>query len=142
MLISQRLSIVNCYALTRFFAFHFCCSNFILLVVSWLFLEVSDSGIKQYEIVLHTYKDFICDRGNQAYKAGNLLQAEDFYTKGIKSVSATEIPASCLEPLVLCYSNRAATRMSLRRMREAISDCSSAAALDSNFLKVKLRAAK
>ncbi|XP_016495875.2 uncharacterized protein LOC107814888 [Nicotiana tabacum] len=80
-------------------------------------------------------------RGNQAYKAGNLLQAEDFYTKGIKSVSATEIPASCLEPLVLCYSNRAATRMSLRRMREAISDCSSAAALDSNFLKVKLRAA-
>ncbi|XP_049392239.1 uncharacterized protein LOC125856681 isoform X1 [Solanum stenotomum] len=80
-------------------------------------------------------------RGNQAYKAGNLLQAEDLYTKGIKSVSATEISGSCLEPLLLCYSNRAATRMSLRRMREAISDCASAAALDPHFLKVKLRAA-
>lgn len=80
-------------------------------------------------------------RGNQAYKAGNLLQAEDLYTKGIKSVSATEISGSCLDPLLLCYSNRAATRMSLRRMREAISDCASAAALDPHFLKVKLRAA-
>ncbi|PHT54584.1 hypothetical protein CQW23_09046 [Capsicum baccatum] len=80
-------------------------------------------------------------RGNQAYKAGNLSQAEDLYTKGIKSVSATEISGSCLEPLLLCYSNRAATRLSLRRMREAISDCASAAALDPQFLKVKLRAA-
>ncbi|MCD7468674.1 hypothetical protein HAX54_007066 [Datura stramonium] len=80
-------------------------------------------------------------RGNQAYKAGNLSQAEDLYTKGIKSVSSTEISGSCLEPLLLCYSNRAATRMSLRRMREAISDCASAAALDPHFLKVKLRAA-
>ncbi|KAK4371372.1 hypothetical protein RND71_010847 [Anisodus tanguticus] len=80
-------------------------------------------------------------RGNQAYKAGNLSQAEDLYTKGIKSVSATETSGSCLQPLLLCYSNRAATRMSLRRMREAISDCASAAALDPHFLKVKLRAA-
>ncbi|KAK4373715.1 hypothetical protein RND71_009099 [Anisodus tanguticus] len=80
-------------------------------------------------------------RGNQAYKAGNLSQAEDLYTKGIKSVSATETSGSCLEPLLLCYSNRAATRMTLRRMREAISDCASAAALDPHFLKVKLRAA-
>ncbi|CAN4106611.1 unnamed protein product [Withania somnifera] len=80
-------------------------------------------------------------RGNQAYKSGNLLQAEVLYTKGIKSVSATEISGPCLEPLLLCYSNRAATRMSLRRMREAISDCASAAALDPHFLKVKLRAA-
>lgn len=80
-------------------------------------------------------------RGNQAYKAGNLSQAEDLYTKGIKSVSSTEVSGSCLEPLLLCYSNRAATRMSLRRMREAISDCASAAALDPHFLKVKLRAA-
>lgn len=80
-------------------------------------------------------------RGNQAYKAGNLSQAEDLYTKGIQSVSAAETSGSCLEPLLLCYSNRAATRMSLRRMREAISDCASAAALDPHFLKVKLRAA-
>ncbi|XP_059308955.1 uncharacterized protein LOC132060091 isoform X1 [Lycium ferocissimum] len=80
-------------------------------------------------------------RGNQAYKDGNLSQAEDLYTKGIKSVCATEISGSCLEPVLLCYSNRAATRMLLRRMREAISDCASAAALDPHFLKVKLRAA-
>ncbi|CAN4089858.1 unnamed protein product [Withania somnifera] len=80
-------------------------------------------------------------RGNQAYKSGNLSQAGDLYTKGIKSVSATEISGSCLEPLLLCYRNRAATRMSLRRMREAICDCASAAALDPEFIKVKLKAA-
>lgn len=112
------------------------------MVVFWLFLELSHSDIKHYKLVLHIYNDFVCIRGNQAYKAGNLLQAEDLYTKGIKSVSATEISGSCLDPLLLCYSNRAATRMSLRRMREAISDCASAAALDPHFLKVKLRAAK
>lgn len=43
---------------------------------------------------------------------------------------------------MLCYSNRAATRMSLGRMRDALSDCVLAAEIDPNFLKVQLRAAK
>ncbi|XP_031115831.1 uncharacterized protein LOC116019679 [Ipomoea triloba] len=79
-------------------------------------------------------------RGNQVYKGGDLYKAEDFYGKGIKSVSQSNIPECCIKPLLLCYSNRAATRMSLCRMREAINDCANAAALDPTFLKVKLRA--
>ncbi|KAG9144903.1 hypothetical protein Leryth_027031, partial [Lithospermum erythrorhizon] len=85
--------------------------------------------------------DQTCDgwriRGNQAYKAGNLSTAEEYYTKGIDSVS----DKSFMQPLLLCYSNRAATRMSLGRIREALSDCKMAATLDTSFLKVKLRAA-
>lgn len=76
-------------------------------------------------------------KGNQAYKAGNLSTAEEYYTKGIDSVP----DKSFMQPILLCYSNRAATRMSLRRIREALSDCKTAAALDTSFVKVKLRAA-
>ncbi|CAH9079328.1 unnamed protein product [Cuscuta epithymum] len=79
-------------------------------------------------------------RGNKAYKAGDLSRADEFYSKGIRSVSHSNIPECCIQPLLLCYSNRAATRMSLCRVREAINDCSRAAALDPSFLKVKLRA--
>jgi len=43
---------------------------------------------------------------------------------------------------MLCYSNRAATRMSLGKMREALSDCREAIGIDSSFLKAQVRAAK
>lgn len=47
-----------------------------------------------------------------------------------------------MKPLALCYSNRAATRISLGRMREALGDCAVAAEVDPDFLKVYVRAAK
>lgn len=81
-------------------------------------------------------------RGNQAYTSGDLCKAEDFYTQGVNSVSERETSRSCLRALMLCYSNRAATRMSLGRPKEALEDCEKAAALDPNFLKVQVRAAK
>ncbi|KAH7844128.1 hypothetical protein Vadar_024623 [Vaccinium darrowii] len=80
-------------------------------------------------------------RGNHAYEKGYLSKAEEFYTKGINSVPHGETSGCCIEPLVLCYSNRAAARMSLGRMREALGDCMRAAALDPNFHKVQIRAA-
>eukprot|EP00897_Mesotaenium_endlicherianum_P009941 jgi/Mesen1/8976/ME000056S08391 len=49
--------------------------------------------------------------------------------------------ASCARAAMLCYSNRAATRMIVARMREALDDCLHAIRLDPNFLRVKLRAA-
>ncbi|KAK8336747.1 hypothetical protein V6Z11_A09G143700 [Gossypium hirsutum] len=79
-------------------------------------------------------------RGNQAYRNENLSKAEEFYTQGINSVSTNETSGCSVKPLVLCYSNRAATRMSLGRIREALADCLMAAALDPNFLKVNVRA--
>lgn len=87
-------------------------------------------------------KEFVCIRGNKAYKNGDLSKAEDFYTQGVDSVPSSEISGCCLKPLVLCYSNRAATRISLRKIREAIADCMMAAVLDPNFLKVQMRAGK
>ncbi|XP_065857452.1 uncharacterized protein [Euphorbia lathyris] len=80
-------------------------------------------------------------RGNNAYKNGDMSKAEDFYTQGIKSVPSSESSGSCLRPLAMCYSNRAATRMSLGNMREALGDCAKAATLDPRFLKVQIRAA-
>ncbi|GFY84722.1 heat shock protein DnaJ with tetratricopeptide repeat-containing protein [Actinidia rufa] len=78
-------------------------------------------------------------RGNQAYEKGYLSRAEEFYTKGINSVRNSE--RSGVEPLMLCYSNRAAARMSCGRMREALGGCMTAAALDPHFHKVHIRAA-
>ncbi|CAD5171111.1 unnamed protein product [Musa acuminata subsp. malaccensis] len=80
-------------------------------------------------------------RGNQAYAKGLLLKAEEYYTQGVNSVSRKEISLSYNRALMLCYSNRAAARMSLGRMREALNDCMLAAAIDSHFLRVQVRAA-
>ena len=68
--------------------------------------------------------------------------AEDFYTCGINSIPSSEISGCCLKSLVICYSNRAAARMSLGNMRGALRDCIRAADLDPNFFKVRMRAAK
>uniref|UniRef100_A0A6M2F8I0 J domain-containing protein n=1 Tax=Populus davidiana TaxID=266767 RepID=A0A6M2F8I0_9ROSI len=80
-------------------------------------------------------------RGNRAYQNGDMSKAEDFYTSGINSIPSSEMSGCCLKPLVICYSNRAATRMSLGNMREALRDCIKASGLDPNFLKVQMRAA-
>ncbi|PON59103.1 N-terminal acetyltransferase A, auxiliary subunit [Parasponia andersonii] len=80
-------------------------------------------------------------RGNQAYTAGDLSKAEDCYTQGINCVPRSETSRSCLRALMLCYSNRAATRISLGRMRDALGDCMMAAEIDPSFLRVQVRAA-
>lgn len=81
----------------------------------------------------------MCTRGNQAYAAGQLAKAEEYYTHGINSVFSNE---ASHKALMLCYSNRAATRISLGRMRDALSDCRKATEIDSSFLKAQVRAAK
>ncbi|CAJ2679748.1 unnamed protein product [Trifolium pratense] len=80
-------------------------------------------------------------RGNQAYKNGDLPMAENCYKQGLGCISKEQASRSCLRALLLCYSNLAATHMSLGRMRDAIEDCRLAAEIDQNFLKVQLRAA-
>ncbi|KAG9446710.1 hypothetical protein H6P81_012838 [Aristolochia fimbriata] len=80
-------------------------------------------------------------RGNQAYANGNVSKAEDCYTEGVKCVSPKETSRSCVRALMLCYSNRAATRMAQGRMREALQDCMMAASIEPNFQRVQLRAA-
>ncbi|KAL3028495.1 hypothetical protein AAZX31_03G117000 [Glycine max] len=79
--------------------------------------------------------------GNQAHKDGDLSKAEDFYSRGINSVPSSERSGCWAKPLLLCYSNRAATRMSLGRIREALEDCMMATALDPSFMKVQMRTA-
>ncbi|KAI4300823.1 hypothetical protein L6164_034157 [Bauhinia variegata] len=80
-------------------------------------------------------------RGNQAYEEGDLSKAEDFYTHGINSVPSNERSGCWIKPLLLCYSNRAATRMALGRIREAVGDCLMATDVDPTFLKVQMRTA-
>ncbi|KAM7270604.1 hypothetical protein ACFE04_029818 [Oxalis oulophora] len=80
-------------------------------------------------------------RGNQAYKNDNLTLAEQYYTQGINAVPSSDLTGAWVKPLVFCYSNRAATRISLGRIREALEDCITATKLDPSFLKVYVRAA-
>ncbi|KAL8480013.1 hypothetical protein ACS0TY_026810 [Phlomoides rotata] len=80
-------------------------------------------------------------RGNQAYAKGDFIKAEECYSKGVNCISQNEASRSCLRALMLCYSNRAATRMSLGRLREALEDCTRASGLDPTFLRVQVRAA-
>lgn len=81
-------------------------------------------------------------RGNQAYKDGDLSKAEDFYTIAINSITPSERSGCSSQLLLLCYSNRAASRIGLGRIREALGDCLMAFAFDSTFQKVQMRTAK
>ncbi|KAG1371172.1 putative DnaJ subfamily C member 7 [Cocos nucifera] len=80
-------------------------------------------------------------RGNQAYANGHPSKAEEYYTRGVNSISPIETSRNCSRALMLCYSNRAATRMSLGRMREALNDCMMAIAINPSFLRAQVRAA-
>ncbi|XP_027350429.1 uncharacterized protein LOC113861663 [Abrus precatorius] len=101
--------------------------------------------LKEGDIASSDTNPAACDkwrlRGNQAHKDGDLSKAEEFYTLGINSVPSSERSGCWFKPLSLCYSNRAATRMSLGRIREALEDCLMATALDPTFLKVQMRTA-
>jgi len=79
--------------------------------------------------------------GNNAYANGHFATAEDYYTRGINSVIQYGVSGHCSRALMLCYSNRAATRMSLGMMSEALQDCLTATSIDPTFLKAKVRAA-
>ena len=81
-------------------------------------------------------------RGNVAYSQGQFPRAEDFYGRGIESVSHFLHIPRCSRAAMLCWSNRAATRMHLSRISGALSDCSKAMEVDPSFLRVKLRAAR
>lgn len=80
-------------------------------------------------------------RGNEAYEKGELSKAEDFYTWGVNCVPPDDTSAVAFRPLVRCYSNRAATRMALGRVREAMQDCLMAVKLDPTFHRARIRAA-
>lgn len=80
-------------------------------------------------------------RGNEAYYYNDLSKAEDCYTQGIVSIPASERSECCHKPLSLCHSNRAAARVSLGRIREALADSLMAIALDPLFLEDRARAA-
>uniref|UniRef100_A0A0D9WFV7 J domain-containing protein n=1 Tax=Leersia perrieri TaxID=77586 RepID=A0A0D9WFV7_9ORYZ len=79
--------------------------------------------------------------GNQAYANGHFATAEEYYTRGINSISSHGSSGCSSHALMLCYSNRAATKMSLGRMRDALQDCMVATSIDPTFLKAKVRAA-
>lgn len=68
-----------------------------------------------------------------------MRKAEECYTHGISSSSSSD---SSEYSVALCYGNRAAARISLGRLREAISDCETAASLDPSYIKAYMRAAK
>eukprot|EP00850_Spirogloea_muscicola_P005288 SM000024S07750 [mRNA] locus=s24:185857:194677:- [translate_table: standard] len=76
-------------------------------------------------------------RGNQAYANGDFQKAEEHYTRGVACVPR----GTPSQAAMLCYSNRAATRMGIGRLRDALSDCSEAMAIDPQFVRVRLRAA-
>ncbi|XP_068311936.1 uncharacterized protein [Pyrus communis] len=110
-------------------------------------LQKKKSPVKQESISLSTEAaaaQEACEkwrlRGNQAYSNEDLSKAEDCYTQGVNCVSRNETSRSCLRALMLCYSNRAATRLTVGRIRDALGDCMMAAAIDPNFLKVQVRA--
>ncbi|CAM8961373.1 unnamed protein product [Rhodiola kirilowii] len=80
-------------------------------------------------------------RGNEAYAREDFSRAEEYYTNGVNAIPQTEKSKNCHRVLMLCYSNRAASRMALGKMRGALEDCMFASAIDPSFLKVQLRAA-
>ncbi|KAG8085382.1 hypothetical protein GUJ93_ZPchr0010g8527 [Zizania palustris] len=99
--------------------------------------STKDASISAALVTCETWRT----SGNQAYANGHFATAEEYYTRGINSISGHGSSGRCSHALMLCYSNRAATKMSLGRMREALQDCLIATSIDPTFLKAKVRAA-
>ncbi|MFS7931507.1 putative tetratricopeptide-like helical domain superfamily [Helianthus anomalus] len=79
---------------------------------------------------------------DRLYSNGDLAKEEDCYIQGLNFVSEYENSTSCIRALMLCYSNDAASKTSLGRIKEALEDCLVAATIDPNFLKVQVRVAQ
>nr|GEY26700.1 hypothetical protein [Tanacetum cinerariifolium] len=90
--------------------------------------------IYKHETITTSSRKITCEklrlRGNQAYSNGDLAKLEEFYMKGLNSVSQNEKSRGCLKALMLCYSNRATTRISLGRIKDALLDCLMASIID------------
>ncbi|GAB2210128.1 hypothetical protein Drorol1_Dr00015386 [Drosera rotundifolia] len=104
----------------------------------------SEASLEKGNLSELTSAEKACDkwrlRGNQAYKAGEMSQAEDLYTRGLNCVPSLEMPGLNMKPLVLCYNNRAAARMGLGKVRDALGDCLLAISCDPEFHKARIRA--
>ena len=53
------------------------------------------------------------EKGNNAFRNGNFLEAEEFYTQAVQKYSRN--------PLI--FTNRANARLKLQRWEEALNDC-------------------
>ncbi|PUZ66246.1 hypothetical protein GQ55_3G292300 [Panicum hallii var. hallii] len=110
-------------------------------------ISINEDSVKEQEtrdsstsVALETCETWRTS-GNKAYANGHFATAEDYYTRGINSISHHGASGHCSRALMLCYSNRAATRMSLGMIREALQDCLTATSIDPSFIKAKVRAA-
>lgn len=57
--------------------------------------------------------DALKEQGNKAFKSGDFLEAEDFYTQAVQKFSRNP----------LLFTNRANTRLKLQRWEGAVNDC-------------------
>lgn len=76
------------------------------------------------------------EEGNVAYNAGNNMEAYQLYSEALAIDPNNRMTNSKL------YFNRATVLSKLGRLREAVEDCTSALAIDANYLKALLRRAK
>ena len=78
--------------------------------------------------------------GNQALKAGSLVEAEKLYAQGIEALVATK--GFALTILSQLYSNRAAVRVTRNAFAEAVDDCRKSIIAHRTNLKAYWRGAK
>ncbi|XP_039279076.1 dnaJ homolog subfamily C member 7 isoform X2 [Nilaparvata lugens] len=76
------------------------------------------------------------EEGNEAFKSGNLTQAYTLYSEALAIDPLNKVTNAKL------HFNRATVASKLGRLNEAVSECTSALALDENYLKALLRRAK
>mmetsp|Transcript_32618 Transcript_32618/g.29486 ORF Transcript_32618/g.29486 Transcript_32618/m.29486 type:complete len:283 (-) Transcript_32618:321-1169(-) len=73
------------------------------------------------------------EKGNDAFKTGNLVKAVEFYTEGIETDPLNRNIVSAM------YANRAAAYKKLKKYEDALKDCDEAIKLNSQYAKAYLR---
>uniref|UniRef100_F6XJ31 DnaJ homolog subfamily C member 7 n=2 Tax=Ornithorhynchus anatinus TaxID=9258 RepID=F6XJ31_ORNAN len=76
------------------------------------------------------------DDGNRAFKDGDYKQAHELYTE------ALAIDPNNIKTNAKLYCNRATVNAKLRKLEDAIEDCTSAVRLDDSYIKAYLRRAQ
>ncbi|XP_012281528.1 tetratricopeptide repeat protein 1 [Orussus abietinus] len=106
---------------------------------------VDEEALKDREIGLsETDKDSLRkeaetlkNEGNSLFKIGEFKQASSAYTHGLQTC-----PLAFSNDRSILYANRAAAKSNLGEIELAITDCSRAVELDTNYVKAYLRRAR
>ncbi|CAH1641972.1 unnamed protein product [Spodoptera littoralis] len=96
-------------------------------------VDLTDDQKEERRIIAEELKK----AGNDAFKDGDFERSIEKYTEGLRTC-----PLQFSQQRSILYCNRSASKMKLKKYKQAIKDCTKAIELDENYVKAYIRRAQ